>query len=690
MSRESVSSFDSILNSSNLTEREKKFLSKLSDEQKKIVVDDSKYTLVRSAAGGGKTTLLIAKYLYLTRIKGVPKDRIKYLSFNKKNVEDTKRKMSEECGIEEEEREHFADTFHALALNIIGKSEDCWPKLLEPVYKVFSKNDEIDHVSAAAYLSSFQDELNLILKDPKNKFKVDILKELIRYKGHYPHQYVTFYCDRNGTPGSCRSKQERDIFEFLAKKGIDFAYEEIDRKNHCRPDFTIYLDNGEKIIYEHFASDSLGSNAHREKYERDKEAKKRIYEKENHFIYTIGTDNKTKKILEIDSLGPEILDKLEKKCKSLNTSVKRIDVPSVPKLWDDYLELIIEIYKDVRNLIIESGQDINSVKERLCSKSGYIGFFMSFIFTPLEERYSKILLDKGVVTDFSDSIKRATQHLCNPGKKEKLSAICYDYVLVDEFQDISKARHDLLIGLRQLYPAMRLLAVGDDWQSIYSFTCSDLSYFRDFSSYWPKAKMMDLSETYRFGDDILSKASKFVQKDKNLSIRTLKSSSNRKTYLSVWEANACIKKEERKTQWMYIVEELKKYQNKDVVILSRFDKEAKGVERWLNDTYSLKHDKEKKLDCLTIHKAKGLTADIVFVQNCDKYSVPYVKDQRKLSDHDKLLHMIRKDKDGNEGYLERRNEERRLFYVALTRAREKVYLLYDKDCKSDFIDELGL
>lgn len=678
----------SVLESHSLNQIQKRFLLSLSEEQRKIILCDAKYCLVRSAAGSGKTTVLVAKYLYLTRVLGVPKNKIVYLSFNNRNVDDTAAKLHE-IKVSKSEIASFTFTFHALALRIINAFEGVWPELLEQV-RISWNNADTDHDKAEVYLSKYRDELaKKIETDPS--FRKSIIQCTVRSKGNHPHRYVSYYLDRNGIPGSCRSKQERDIFDKLAKSGVDFAYEEPDRINHRRPDFTLYNQEGQRVIFEHFTAasrqelETIGTGDG-ERYMRTERAKLLQYPKvygKDKCIFTFGA-NRT-----IEDIWAELKIGLKDKGVAFDESKERKEQLTTDKL----LEIVVEKYKEVRNQIVETGNDVMTVAKKMSLKKGYVGYFFKRVFIPIEQRYSEFISStKGGYTDFADSIVKATGY-CKQ-QKSKLAQFSFDHVLVDEFQDISISRHELLKSLKMVNPQMKLMAVGDDWQSIYSFSCSDLDLFYNFRDNWEKTKSveMDMSETFRFGGDLLKASSSFIRKDTQLSNHSVRAGIDNQTQLILKSFESTRDFQERRSlQWGYIkdkmVKELKVRPKTKFLVLSRYS----NIARWfLNDLRKNDLFDPKKQDdiCLTIHRAKGLTADVVFIQECQKRAIPLVKTENELSEHDKLLALVRGESMGAEGYAERYQEERRLFYVALTRAKKKVYILYDEALKSDFVNEI--
>ena len=328
---------------------------------------------------------------------------------------------------------------------------------------------------------------------------------------------------------------------------------------------------------------------------------------------------------------------------------------------------------------------------------GYPGFFFSSIFAPLESIYSKYLDSPNIYSDFSNSLTRAYSHCNDKSKRSLLSPFKYEYVFVDEYQDISIARHNLLKGIKAINPHMHLLAVGDDWQSIYSFACSELNLFYSFEDNWQYqgkkvARLFDMSTTYRFGNNLLSIATRFARKDNTLSDHVVCSAPNLGTKLFyVKIPKAISSKEMREKQWKHIEKRLEQFEHKDVLILSRVSWVAQELQKRIDrklQSGALLHDCDKKLECLTMHKAKGLTADIVFIQQCHRDVIPLIKQENELTEHDRLVARIRGELFNTFGYESKYNEERRLFYVALTRAKDEVYLLFEDGLESDFVKEL--
>lgn len=656
-----------------LTAKQKTFFDKIakSKEQIDIVFDDSKYLLVRSSAGSGKSTVLRAKILYLLNNNICKPSEILYLSFNRKNVKEFRKKL-EELEINPDDAKKMCRTFHSLALHIIELENGIWPCILEPVSEASDKDDDeedekYDHDRAEVYLSS--EEFNKSIKGLKKKYLVNA--ERMRAGMRECPRYVTYYVDRYGIPGSCRSKIEKQIFEFLAQHGVDFAYEE--PHGNMRPDFTLYSTDGRtKYYYEHYGLDNGA-------YRKNEESKKGLFEssdEKDRFIFTDRNDS-------IES----IKNKLRSFIKNNGLFFSEEIVKEEKDLKNKLFTSIVQQYRMVRDTIVETGQDINDVANKILQGGNpYQKYFIRHIFKPIEEKYKKLLSDdKHINSDFAECMKSASI-ICGNASKAVKTGCKYKYILVDEYQDISRARFDLLKGVMNLNPRAKLIAVGDGRQSIFSFACSDLNLFVRFKDMWgKKAEIRDMSLTYRLGEPLMSISSDYIKaaSDQSSYFGAVKCSPNNKTFLYFVKGNkqfACVKE---------AIQIIKKTNPKTkVLVLFRFnDNRDKFVKSF--EPYKIKGFDKKEDGITTLHKSKGLDVDIVFIVECNKASFPYIREDFDKHPLDGLLHSIRSfsyaDADEKTARLD---EDRRLFYVALTRANDKVFILYEEGKESSYIKEL--
>lgn len=253
--------------------------------------------------------------------------------------------------------------------------------------------------------------------------------------------------------------------------------------------------------------------------------------------------------------------------------------------------------------------------------------------------------------DFNDMINEGIKML-------DYSNVRYKYIIIDEYQDTSVTKFNFIKKLIKLSNAS-FFAVGDDFQSIYRFTGANLKIITDFRLYFPFSKIFKLRNTYRTPDELIKIAGKFIMKNKNQIKKRLCSKNKLSSSVEV------VYYEDLNKSIKGIIREDK---INNLFILSRNNKDLNEV-----DKLEIKHRK------LTIHKSKGLQSDYVFIigLNNNKNGFP-----NKIKDHD-ILKYVNNYKD----YYPY-EEERRLFYVAFTRCKKKVYLFVQKDNESIFIKEI--
>jgi DNA helicase-4 len=290
------------------------------------------------------------------------------------------------------------------------------------------------------------------------------------------------------------------------------------------------------------------------------------------------------------------------------------------------------------------------------------------LFKPLFERYENYLQNRGEI-DFSDLIRKATEYL-----ESGLAKVFFRRIIVDEYQDISRGRYRLLKNLLKQTEDTRIMCVGDDWQSIYGFTGSDIRMTTSFESLFGFTSRVDLDQTFRFTQPILDSSARFVQTNPIQIKKSIKAREPRlKKSIEIigYEIDGSI---DLKKLFKKIDQDRPKKDCWTVMLLGRYK---------FNEPNSWKEDAKQfeslKIEFLTIHKSKGLGADVVVVLGLKvgMYGFP------GEIPSDPLMNLVLP---AEEEFP--RAEERRVLYVAMTRAKEKVFLVSDKSNPSEFIDEL--
>lgn len=242
----------------------------------------------------------------------------------------------------------------------------------------------------------------------------------------------------------------------------------------------------------------------------------------------------------------------------------------------------------------------------------------------------------------------------------------WKHILVDEFQDISPQRAALLAALRQQNSQTTLFAVGDDWQAIYRFSGAQLSLTTAFHHAFGEGDRCDLDTTYRFNSRIGEVANGFIQQNPHQLVKPLNS-------LTVGDKKAVTLLDE--SQLDALLDKLSGFAKADerILVLARYHhlKPAsleKAATRW----------PKLQLEFMTIHASKGQQADYVIIVGLHEGNDGFPAPARESIMEEALLPTVEDFPDA---------EERRLLYVALTRARHRVWLLFNKDTPSRFVDE---
>lgn len=280
---------------------------------------------------------------------------------------------------------------------------------------------------------------------------------------------------------------------------------------------------------------------------------------------------------------------------------------------------------------------------------------------PCHQAWQQMLKESGQI-DFNLMIRRATQYV----QKGRFRSP-WKYIMIDEYQDISPDRLALIEALcaqRQDEESCVLFAVGDDWQSIYQFAGADVDLTTGFEARFPHSSVHYLDTTYRFNNQIGAVANAFIQANPAQLPKTLNSHKEQKSKAVYTAPASHVEK---------ILDQLNRSAKtqKSVLLLGRnhYHKPELLVE-WQRQYRSL------TLEFMTCHASKGKEADFVIILAVDEGQFPA---KERLPHLDSALTQSSDDF----AYA----EERRLFYVAMTRAKEKVWITYSAS-GSDFVKEL--
>ena len=260
-------------------------------------------------------------------------------------------------------------------------------------------------------------------------------------------------------------------------------------------------------------------------------------------------------------------------------------------------------------------------------------------------------LNKEGLMDFNDMINIAINKLDKVNLK-------YKHIIIDEYQDTSLTKFLLIKKIISINKS-NLFAVGDDFQSIYRFTGSNIKIITRFKKYFPFSKIIKLKYTYRNSKELVFIAGKFIMKNKSQIRKKMKSKIRENNPVKI------IYYDDLTSSINKVIE---KEEIDDLFVLSRNNKDLENI--------NIKGIKYKKM---SVHKSKGLQAKYVFLINVNSNKNGFTN---KIEDH-KILKYVNNYKEHF-----KYDEERRLFYVALTRCTKKIYLFVPSNRESIFIKEI--
>lgn len=663
----------------------------LDPQQRESIVKLEDNCLVIASAGSGKTSTMMGKINYLTQKRNIDPDQILTITYTRKAAEELSSRLNN--------RYLRCLTFHALALDIIGKATGEKPTIasnelfLNVFYTMLKQEDFM------AAILRYVEELQNGMMDA---FDYETASEFFTDRKKYGIQ--SLYADADGKIVFTKSEEEKKICTYLTRLGVRWKYEEAypiktldsDYRQY-KPDFTIlYQDkegNEKKIYLEHFAINEKGEvpkwfgdgkiggwNQANKEYNQSIVWKKGLH-KDNGttLIYTTSDDfhkgkiqNKLKWFLE--HAGVPLKERGEEELYSLCVARNKSLEKSIMNMCQGFVFLMKANGRSIEWALDKARQSERDTE------------VIRRLMKPISEAYENELKKRREI-DFTDAILMATQ-ICEKGKWRS-----YEYILVDEFQDISIDRYRFLQALRgngqkefkeieNNIKTARLYCVGDDWQSIYRFSGSDMSLFSQFSEYFGYTEECRIETTYRFNQPLIDISSMFVQKNpiqkkKKVKPFALKEndSSTEISQIGYTDENAYEK----------LCDEMKKIpEDAPVYIIGRYtyDVNTLGKE---HVRYDMTRQKitvivgNRIVPFLTIHASKGLEADYVFMLNCNSgnYGFP-----SQISDDPVLEYVLSKADDYEY------SEERRVFYVGITRAKKKTVLMYNADKPSVFVTEL--
>lgn len=676
---------------------------KLDNQQRRAIVVDEDNNIVVAGAGSGKTTTIAGKVSYLITRFNINPSEILLISFTRKASEEMKHRIKEKMKIDID-----VMTFHKLGKEIIAKANNEQPSVFDDgqfthiiekflaelmqdksyaakVTNFFTQHlkpykDETDFKSHGAYIQFIKD----------NNIRCYKQKEII-YKGK-----LTMMREQ------CKSIDEVLIANFLFMNNIKYEYEKpYEHKTsdsiytQYKPDFYL-TDYG--IYIEHFGIDRNGNvpdwfkkgsyATAKEYYQSGIRWKRGIHKDFNTTLIETYSYEKREGVL-----LSNLKSKLEQKGVVFHAKTPEEIWKVLKKVAEDEVSNFTQLICTFLTLLKSNNISIDDVSKK--NKELYKGverkrneIFLE-IFSPLYAKYNSHLSSKGEI-DFSDMINKATAAVIS-----KPDITNYKYIIIDEFQDISFGRYNLIKAIRDQNPGCKVFCVGDDWQSIYRFSGSDISLFTEFEKHFGFTEKSFIETTYRFTEPMIKASSEFILQNPNQISKTLKSTSilnytpfeifytdsdendDTSHIQQAFDKIASVagpEKEQMKIlalgRYTHDIEALKKDTNNFTVTWDRSSETHK---------ITYKNCSSLNIEFLTVHRAKGLEADYTVILNCNSGKFGFPSEQAD----DPILNLLLTQADQFPN-----GEERRLFYVAVTRCKRTCFVTAKSKYPSKFLTEI--
>lgn len=627
----------------------------LTVEQAAAVVTMDNRVQVVAAAGSGKTSVMVARAAYAVRFGLVSADRILLLAFNKDAADQLQRRIVERldlAGIVS--KGLVASTFHAFGLSVMGRTTGRKPRLA----------GWLEGGQDVGVVCQIVDELRDA--DPRFRFTWDMYRLLFARMSDdrdeaAPDAYdnkarVTGFGTMNGEV--VKSEGERLIADWLFLNGIRYQYEhtyshDVADETHSqyRPDF-YYPDID--VWHEHWAIGRDGQPP----AEFVGYAESMRWKKETHQRYgTTLIETTWAEILDTTGFGP-LHDQLASRGMTFDWNPERARGAEAIS-HEDLAKLVRTFMAHVKSNDYTPAQ----LEERWASTGrSYRARVFLDLYWPIHEAWqARLAADDSI--DFEDMLIGAAKHL------EAGTDMGYDMVLVDEFQDASPARARLARALVDK-PHRYLMTVGDDWQAINRFAGADISVMTDFNRWFGDGPTLRLQTTFRCTQTIADTAATFVQKNPRQLTKTVRAFQP-EPGVPVSLVRLSSEDEIPSAIGSWLAGLSARVTSARVDVLGRYGFERKLVPpaAYGNLTVTFR----------TAHSSKGLEADYVLIPRMvsGTYGFP-----SEVSD-DPVLGLVMSDADRFP-----HGEERRLFYVALTRAKREAVLMTVEGKESSFVTEL--
>jgi DNA helicase-4 len=664
----------------------------LNDTQRKAVVRNDVYNQVVAAAGTGKTMVLIVRIVYLIRARGVAPEDILALAYTREAKEEMETRLATQFDI----TDVAVRTLHAHARQLVRK-KNRRPIEMRDTNDLSNLVREMVRDAPEETPLEFQKHLYEFLTrvDDRVPESTDFETKEAYYEARRAQTYVTLQGE------NVKSEAEKQIADFLFTNQITYRYEDLaswaetaDDRNEYRPDF--YLPEHDTYI-EHLGIDTAGQVAEWFSWDTSEYHEKVKWSRQQ-FANTEATLLET---YEFEHAANRLDDILRARLVSAGVELNQLPLES----------LINQVYHENHQAyrvqsafesFVENAKRFqlkpSDIDPKL-TESDPRQYHFAKCGIRILQRYQQFLVTNGL-HEFADIIAEATNYL-DEGPE---SAHQHEHVLVDEFQDISVNQHEFINALTGP-DAAQLFCVGDDWQSIYSFQGVDVDRFIDFEDHYGDAARTELIANYRSPTSVINAGNELVTHNEDHVKKTVEPKANFDTTPLIHQLDGYTHQAYTDRQGAYIARLVTSYLEDgasldEIMVLCRYDKAApylsavkknlkqlgvpfSGKSEEFRPSNNTTHDAIRESDAgavsvYSVHQSKGREARHTILAHL----VEGLHDFPSLQRDEALLAPVCPIE------IDPLAEERRLFYVAITRTAGTLDIITQPRQHSRFLEEI--
>lgn len=640
---------------------------------------------VVARAGSGKTSTLVNRALFLQKHCGVAPNEMLILAFNRKAAEEIRERLT----LQLQDFIPHVMTFHALAYALVHPEESILfdepnghkykAKALQTVIYEYHHKPDVYEKIRVLMMAHFRQDWERIVSGGYDKSP----ELMLSYRRSL---------QREGLDGTyLKSYGEKVIADFLFEHNIQYKYERNFWWNgiNYRPDFTIVTGENQGIVIEYFGLEG----------DPDYDiisAQKREYWRNHpnwHFVELLPTTLKFEEVEDFCALLKRCLESYGIECDRLTEDEiwQKIKVRAI----DRFTKVVEGFIQRCRKLSLTSEKLASLVDNHKCASD------VEQRFLELAQKFYQSYLQRLQTTgeeDFDGLMQKAATTVASGQtvfrRKSGTGELkCLRYILIDEYQDLSELFHHLIEAIREQNPQAQFFCVGDDWQAINGFAGSDLRFYQNFAQFFQPSQKLHIATNYRSATSIVDIGNKLMQ-GLGTPARAHKTMFGTVEIAELEQFNPNINEQEDHPgdnitpAILRLVNKTIK-DGKTVVLLSRKNSlpwyvncgkhtSRNGVlDSFLNLVRSyLPEESRNAVTISTAHKYKGLQKDVVIILDAVPRSYPLIHPDLMFSRvfGDRIERVV--------------DEERRLFYVALTRAVERLFILTETNNLSPFLEEL--